>query len=412
MRQMIIRNNGQLFQAAIAEHGVLQDFFVQKNSSNGLVGNIYLGRAVNVLPGMQAVFVDIGLAKNAFLYIDDLLHPHLEKQSQSKPAVDELIRPGQLVLVQLVKEPLGSKGARVTTHINLPGRFFAFMPEADYVAVSNKITDESDRVRLQHMAKQLRYNQEGIIMRTAASSASEEELQEELLQLREVWDNVLTMKQMIEAPALLHSEANLLLRIIRDKFTEQMDAVWIGDEETYAAALTISGKMAPQLKARIKLDRQQLMFDKLGITKQLQQAFMRRIPLENGGYLIWEDTEALTVIDVNTGKFTGSQSLEDTVFETNMAAAELIARLLRIRNAGGIIIIDFIDMEKSTNKAQILELMQEKAQLDGTKCSIAGWTRLGLMELTRKKIRESNTALMYISGEAGEKSEKATLSAK
>lgn len=394
MKQMLMHVQGEMLQTAVLENGRLVEFFMERSKASSLVGNVYKGRVVNVLPGMQAAFVDIGLSKNAFLYIDELLHPHLDKQPEHKPLIQELVRPGQELIVQVMKEPLGGKGARVTTHFTLPGRWLVYMPSSDYVGVSKKIGSESDRTRLRTIGEKLRQNKEGIILRTAAGSESELSLHADVSQLRELWQAIESRGKKEHAPAELHREAGLMHRVVRDTLTADMDEIWIDDAVRYEEALSLLQEMTPVLLERLKRYEQlsgsgMTLFEAYRVSEQIAAAFERRIPLESGGHLIWEETEALTVIDVNTGKFTGTSDLEDTVFRTNMEAADEIARLLRVRDVGGIIIIDFIDMEQEKHREQVMQRLADKARSDQTKCSILGWTRLGLLELTRKKAREN-----------------------
>lgn len=392
MKQMLVHVNGDRMGTAVLQDGRLVDFKTEPSGGGSLVGNIYKGRIVNVLPGMEAAFVDIGLAKNAFLYIDDLLHPHLDKQPERKPSIAELARPGDEVVVQVVKDPLGGKGARVTTHYNLPGRWLVYMPEADYVGVSKKIGSDEERERLRQIGEELRIGEEGVIMRTAAEGESAASLREDAAGLRKLWASVRARAAESKAPCLLHGEAGLLYRAIRDTLTQDMDEVWIDDAAACEEALGLLGKMAPGLRERVRLFEPGRgdgvgLFRAFRVQEQLDAAFARRIPLDCGGYLVWEETEALTVVDVNTGRYTGGRSLEETVFQANMEAAETISRLLRLRDVGGIVIIDFIDMELEEHKSKVMGRMLEEARKDSTKCTIVGWTRLGLMELTRKKAR-------------------------
>ncbi|RIX50620.1 Rne/Rng family ribonuclease [Paenibacillus nanensis] len=386
--------NGDALQTAVLQDGKLVEFFMERTGGASLVGNVYKGKIVNVLPGMEAAFVDIGLGKNAFLYIDEMLHPNADKQPKHKPSVTELARPGQELVVQVVKDPLRGKGARVTTHFNLAGRWLVYMPQADYVGVSKRISNEAERERLRTLGDRLRRNHEGIIMRTAAEGEDEAALESDVIRLRDLWQSVEERAAELQAPALLHSEAGLLQRVIRDTLTPDVDEIWIDNPSVFPEAAKLLKRMAPALEDRLRLYKHsgnQGLFQEFRVTSQAQEAFSRRIPMENGGYLIWEETEALTVIDVNTGKYTGTDNLEDTVFRTNLEAAELIARLLRVRDVGGIVIIDYIDMQQEDSRAKILARMVEEARRDSTKCTIVGWTKLGLMELTRKKARESGS---------------------
>ncbi|WP_336784510.1 Rne/Rng family ribonuclease [Paenibacillus sp. MMO-177] len=393
MKRMLMHGHGELLQTAVLMGGRLIDFFMEQSESSGLVGNVYKGRVVNVLPGMQAAFVDIGLGKNAFLYIDDLLHPHLEKQPEHKPSITELVKPGQELIVQVMKEPMGSKGARVTTHFTLPGRWLVYMPIAGYVGVSKKIMAESERSRIRMIGERLRQGEEGIIMRTAAEGECEESLGADVDQLRQLWTSVLQRSEHAKAPAELHREAGLLRRAVRDTLTDDMDEVWLDDPSRYSEAVSLLKEMTPHLAGRLKLfdprKEKASLFDRFGVSDQIETAFSSRIRLESGGSLVWDETEALTVIDVNTAKYIGATGLEDTVFKTNMEAADEIARLLRIRDVGGIIVIDFIDMENESNREKVMARLSEWAKKDRTKCTVFGWTRLGLLELTRRKARDN-----------------------
>ncbi|CAM4197632.1 ribonuclease G [Paenibacillus endophyticus] len=397
MKQMLMHVQGEMLQTAVLANGRLIDFFMEKTKASSMVGNVYKGRVVNVLPGMQAAFVNIGLAKNAFLYIDELLHPHLEKQPALKPMIQDLVKPGQELIVQVMKEPLGGKGARVTTHFSLPGRWLVYMPTADYVGVSKKISIEGDRARLRAIGEKLRQGEEGIILRTAAGGESEQSLHGDIVQLRELWQDIVNRGEEAAVPSELHREAGLLRRAVRDTLTMDMDEIWIDDGERFAEVSALLEEMTPQLRKRLKRyehKKGQPLFDAYRVTDQVRKAFDRKISLECGGHLIWEETEALTVIDVNTGKFIGSSGLEDTVFHTNMEAADEIARLLRVRDVGGIIIVDFIDMGLDNHREQVMHRLMEKTRSDQTKCTILGWTKLGLMEMTRKKARETAVHLL------------------
>ncbi len=392
MKQMLIQSMQRLIRTAVLEDGCLIDYDMEQAAERQLVGNIYLGRVVNVLPGMQAAFVDIGQGKNAFLYIDDLLPPHLEQQPAEKPPITSLIKPGQTLLVQVSKEAAGAKGARVTTHYSLPGRYLVYMPAAGYVGVSKKIGTEQERERLRRLAEELRMREEGLILRTVAKESSAEELVEDLSQLRGLWQQILNASEACDAaPAELHAEAGIVQRMVRDRLTEDMDRILISDPHIYKEAIAHAAVMAPLLQERIELtDSREDLFQRFGVEQQLEMAFGKRIRLPSGGDLVWEQTEALTVIDVNTGKFTGHVGLEDTVYQTNMEAAAEIARLLRLRAAGGIIIIDFIDMELEEHRDQIKRRMEQLTAKDRTSSHVVGWTRLGLLEMTRKKGKESS----------------------
>lgn len=392
MKRMIVHGQKEMLQIAVIEDGRLIEFYMEKSDNAGqLVGSVFKGRVVNVLPGMQAAFVDIGLPKNAFLYIDDVLHPHLEYQPAVKPSIDQLLKTGQEIVVQVMKEPLGSKGARITTHFSLPGRFLVYMPNADYVGVSKKVNGEHERARMREIGESIRHKGEGVILRTAAETESNESLQADVQFLRELWQGIENRSILASTPLELHREADLVHRLVRDLLTSEMDEIWFDDQASYMKTKAVMQQMAPSMVTRMRLFEKQssvTLFQQYRINEQLQEAFERRIRLSNGGDLVWDQTEALTVIDVNTGKFVGTSDLEDTVFRTNMEAVDQIARLIRLRDIGGIIIIDFIDMELDSHRDRILHRLEQLVRQDRTKCQVVGWTRLGLLEITRKKVRE------------------------
>lgn len=396
MKQLFVHSARNVTQSALLENGRLTEFSVERSEGSSLVGNLYKGRVVNVLPGMQAAFVDIGLAKNAFLYVDDVLHPHLDRQPKDKPLIADLLKPGDERIVQIMKDPLGGKGARVTTHYSLPGRWLVYMPFADYVGISKKIEQESERARLRQLAEQLRKPGEGVILRTNAEGETEEALAEDLKTLRRVWEDVLARGEKAQAPAELHRDFGLVQRIIRDVFTPDTEELVVDDEGAFREAAAYLRQAAPALEGRLRLYREAgPLYDKFGINEQLDKAFQPRIWLASGGYLVWDRTEALTVVDVNTGKYTGTVDLEETVFRTNMEAAEEIAHLLRLRDVGGIIVVDFIDMEREEHRQQVVQQLESTMKRDRTKSQVLGWTRLGLLEITRKKARANVESYFY-----------------
>jgi len=396
MKQLFIHYSHNVTQSALLENGILTEFGVERTEGASLIGNLYKGRVVNVLPGMQAAFVDIGLQKNAFLYVDDVLHPHLDKQPKEKPAINDLLKPGDELLVQIMKEPLGGKGARVTTHFSIPGRWLVYMPNADYIGISKKIEHESERGRLKNLAESVRTEGEGIILRTNAEGESREALEEDLNHLRRVWRSILERSDQAAAPFELHRDTGLVGRLVRDVITPDTEQLIVDDQAGLLEAKAYLRQVAPALEGKVQLYLEETpLFEKFGIKEQLDKAFQSRIWLPSGGYLVWEQTEALTVIDVNTGKYTGSVDLEETVFQTNKEAADEVARLLRLRDVGGIIIIDFIDMETEDHRHQIELQLETRIKRDRTKCQVVGWTRLGLMEITRKKARENAMNFFY-----------------
>ena len=397
MKQIVVHGHRDETTVALLEDGKLTEFFVERPNVRKLVGNIYKGRVVNVLPGMGAAFVDIGLEKNAFLYIDDLLPAHVEHQPKVKPSIDTLVREGDELLVQIVREPVGTKGARVTTHYALTGRWLVYMPEAGYIALSKKIENDEERRRLKSFGERLCRDKEGVILRTVADGESFEALEGDMNALRERWRRIVAGEKRTRAPAEVYTDVDLLPRLLRDIVNGQMDEIVVDTEERAIEAKRILESMAPQLVERVKRhDGKRHIVEDYGIKEQLEKALQPKQWLESGGYLVIDQTEALTVIDVNTGKYTGSTNLEETVLTTNVEAAEEIARQLRLRDIGGIIVIDFIDMELEANRNRIIEALEAAVQKDRTKAHIVGWTKLGLLEMTRKKVREQKDMLFFV----------------
>lgn len=392
MKQIVVQSREGETQVALVEDGQLTEYYSERPVKAQLVGNVYKGKVVNVLPGMQAAFVQIGLEKNAFIYIDDVLPAHLDQVPRIKPPITELLREGQELTVQIAKESLGTKGARVTTHFSLPGRWIVYMPNADYVGISRKIDGEPERARLKEIAERIRRPGEGLIIRTVAEGENPEALERDLNMLRSEWTRILARAERAKVPELLFREPGVLERLVRDSFTEHVDELVIDDAGKAAEVGRLTREMGLKLEGRIRVQRDESgksLHHVLGIHQQLETAIQRKVWLKSGGYLIIDRTEALTVIDVNTGKFTGSSNLEDTVYTTNMEAAEQIGRLLRLRDFGGIIVVDFIDMASERSRSAIAEHLSEIMKRDRTKSLVVGWTRLGLLELTRKKVRES-----------------------
>lgn len=388
MKQIVVRYEAEANSVALMEDGRLAEFFVEQPGERERAGNIYKGKVVNVLPGMQAAFVDIGLKKNAFLYIDDLLPVHMDKKPKVKPSITELVKEGQEILVQVRKEPLGTKGARVTTHFTIPGRWVVLLPDADYVAVSRKIESEQERQRLKQIGGQIKPDGDGVIIRTVAENESVDSLAKDMAMLNDIWSGLQRRASHTDAPALLYRDLGMVPRLVRDLFSDSVEELVIDDGRSAMEIACLIGSMAPELQNRIKVyEGADSVFSHYRIDEQLERAFRRKVWLENGAYLVIDPTEALTVIDVNTGKYTGTVDLEQTVFETNMEAAEEIARLLRLRDMGGMIIVDFIDMAEEQHRRLVTDRLEHCMRKDRTKVQVVGWTRLGLVEITRKKVR-------------------------
>lgn len=379
---------------AVLEDGRLFEFYSESRGQEKLSGNIYVGRVENVLPGMNAAFVNIGLEKNAFLYAGDI---YFDVGGDAELAgklcqaqIQKLVRPGQSILVQVVKEPGGSKGARLSCHVTLPGRLCVLLPTVKYVGISRRIEDEEERARLRAAADELTDGESfGMIARTAAAGASAEDLRADYQALKNMWQGIERRGRHVNAPALVHRDDSLVTRCVRDMLGPSVESVRTDDEALFASLRETAQMLAPAFVERIVLDRGQApIFDRFCVNKQAMEAFKRRVWLKSGGYLIIDYTEALTVIDVNTGKFVGKHSLDETVFQLNCEAAREIARQLRLRDIGGIIVIDFIDMEQPQQREKLLEVLRECLREDRTRTNLAGITSLGLVEMTRKKVRQ------------------------
>jgi ribonuclease G len=397
LKQLVVHGHRDETTVALLEDSKLTEFFVERPNVRKLVGNIYKGRVVNVLPGMGAAFVDIGIEKNAFLYIDDLLPAHLEHQPKVKPSIDTLVRVGDELLVQIAREPVGSKGARVTTHYALTGRWLVYMPEAGYIALSKKIEDEEERRRLKGMGDRLCGGREGVILRTVAEGAPYEALESDMLVLRKRWQRIAASSQRVKAPCEVYTDVELFPRLIRDIVTERIDEIIVDHSDRLQEAKRMLELVDPQLVERVRLhEGKSSIIEAYGVKEQLEKALQPKQWLASGGYLVIDQTEALTVIDVNTGKYIGTTNLEETVLTTNIEAAEEIARQLRLRDIGGIIVIDFIDMELEENRRRIIEALEDAVRKDRTKAHIVGWTKLGLLEMTRKKVREQKDMLFFV----------------
>ncbi|MDR1620676.1 MAG: Rne/Rng family ribonuclease [Clostridiales bacterium] len=396
----------------LLENGAPSEIYIERRGHERLVGNIYSGKVQNVLPGMQAAFVDIGLERNAFLYAGDILADHSDFQFNDKTQeqgiaplnIKDIVKPGQEIMVQVLKEPLGTKGARVTTHITLPGRTLVLMPTVNYVGVSRRIVNEEERARLRGMLDAVRPPDVGVIVRTAAIDKTEEEFKSDLDFFLRLWQRILKKKSLVSAPRLLHEEEALVFRTIRDIFTPDIDKLVINDREFFERVQIVANIISPQLKDKVVLyEERGDLFDTHDLDNKIERALSRKVWLNNGGYIIIDQTEALTSIDVNTGRFVGTDNLQETITEANCEAAKEIARQLRLRDISGIIIIDFIDMEDIGDKEKVLETLKEELKKDRTKSNVLGITQLGLVEMTRKKTRQSldnllQTACPYCKG--------------
>ena len=385
----------------------LVEIYVERASFGGLVGNIYKGRVSSVLPGMQAAFVDIGYEKNAFLYVEDAIAQkdfseelEMNYQNAKHPkdsAIDELLRPGQEIMVQVIKEPFSTKGPRVTTHISLPGRQLVLLPSAEYVGVSRRIEDESQRAALKALAEKMRPEGMGLIVRTASELKSEEDLESDVKFLTKLWEKICQKTNGGSIPRCIHKDLSLIYRVVRDMFTKDIDRLVINDRQQYNKVIELVDMISPSLKSKVEyFSKSNDLFEYYQIDSKISRALMRQVWLKCGGYLIIEQTEALMVIDVNTGKYVGTDSLEETVLRTNIEAAKEIAKQLRLRDVGGIIVIDFIDMNSPEHQSMVLDTLRQALKRDRTKSTVVGMTGLGLIEMTRKKVRQSLSTVMNV----------------
>ncbi len=393
-KEIVITVERDETRAALLDNGSLLEFFIERPVNQRVAGNIYKGRVEDVLPGMQAAFVNVGLERNSFLYIDDALPGKDEDEDLpdlKHATIKDVLKEGQEVVVQVAKEPIGSKGARVTRHLTLPGRYLVLMPSMDYSGVSRRITDEAERDRLRALAAKVKPAGVGLIVRTVAEGSSESELAKDAEFLYRLWQRIQARAREATAPALVHRDLGLVYRIIRDVFSEDIDKLVIDSRVEYEKILELLEMGSPGLKDRVRLysRRDRPLFDYYAIESEVEKALKKRVWLKSGGYLVIDQTEALTVIDVNTGKFVGTTDLADTVYRTNLEAAREIARQLRLRDIGGIVIIDFIDMEVAEHRAGVLKTLEDAVRSDRTRVSVLGLTQLGLVELTRKKVRQS-----------------------
>ncbi len=392
-KEILVDANAFNTRVAVVEDGTPVELYVEQEGSERLVGNIYLGKVQNVLPGMQAAFVDIGLEKNAFLYAGDVFTPgdaydELEKIPETRK-IGDMLKPGQSVIVQVAKDPIGTKGARVTTHITLAGRSLVLMPTVEYVGVSRRIEKEEERTRLRKLVKELKPDGMGIIVRTASAGRTKEAFVEEIDSLKLLYEDILKKSKTMRAPKMLHEEQSLLFRTVRDLLMRDVDRLFVNDINAYNELRDIASVMAPKLKARILFKDSEALFERCDAESKIERALSRKVWLKSGGYLIIDRAEALTVIDVNTGKFVGKDNLEKTITATNCEAATEIALQLRLRDIGGIVVIDFIDMEKESNRQLVLQTLKNAMHDDHTRSHVFGFTRLGLVELTRKKTGRS-----------------------
>lgn len=425
---LVINASDPETRVALVENGHISEFYLERNKDKGIVGNIYKGKVVRVLPGMQAAFVDIGLDKAAFLYVSDVTydpsfsehqydltegeHPESEgppdeeapeaepprEARPSKPAnggeaevnIQDLLKEGQEILVQVVKDPIGTKGARISCHISLPGRHLVFMPTVDHIGISRRIENDRERRRLREIVEAIRPPGTGFIVRTVAEGVPAEKLQADAKFLVHIWDEIGRKKEKPTGPTLLHPDLDIVLRATRDLFSADVEKLVIDDRDQYERIMRFVKATDAALADHVECyTGEEPIFDAYGIEHELQRAQQRKVWLKSGGYIIIDQAEALTAIDVNSGRYVGKKSLEETITKINIEAAKEIVYQLRLRNIGGIIIIDFIDMDKGQNRDKVFKALQEALGKDKAKTNVLKISELGLVEMTRKRVRES-----------------------
>lgn len=391
MKQLLISAEANETRAALLEEGRLVELYVERSDRRSYVGNIYRGRVVNVLAGMDAAFVDIGLEKNGFLYVDDIFLP--EEQGQRGKKITQLVKPGQSIVVQVVKDPMGVKGARVTTELSIAGRYLVFVPGGRVCGVSRRLPD-AERARLRKLCQEIKPEKAGVIIRTAAEGVSEKAITRDLRFLEKLWGTVQRRLE-LEVSNVVYSEADLAMKIIRDEFTEEIGQVLVDDEALQKRIVGFLQTTTPEMADRVELYQGgRPMFEVYGIETEIKRAVQRRAGLPSGGYLVIDHTEAMTVIDVNSGRYVGRSFLEDTVLRTNLEAAREVVRQLRIRDIGGIIIIDFIDMARRENREQVLATLEAELAKDRTKTYVVELSPLGLVEMTRQNVTDGIRGIM------------------
>jgi len=388
--EILINVTPQETRVAVIEQGVAQELHVERTTGRGLVGNIYLGVVSRVLPGMQSAFIQIGLDRAAFLHVADIWE-HRQNGEPQKP-IERLLHEGARLLVQVIKDPIGTKGARLSTQISIAGRLLVYLPQECHIGISQRIEDEAERAHLRERLQHLLPPDEtgGFIVRTMAETASDRELLSDVEFLRKIWHDIQERAQTASAPAPLYHDLNLALRVLRDIANEDTERILVDSHESFRALQTFAQDYTAGFLDRVQLyNGDRPLFDLYAIEDEIERALARRVPLKSGGYLIIDQTEALTTIDVNTGGFVGGRSFDDTIYKTNLEAAHAIARQLRLRNLGGIIVVDFIDMENDAHRDAVLTEFRRALALDRTRVTVNGFTSLGLVELTRKRTRES-----------------------
>lgn len=396
-QEILINVTPQETRVAVLEQGIAQELHIERSSSLGIVGNIYRGKVCRVLPGMQSAFVEIGLQRAAFLHAADMMECHIDGEPQTERPIQEVLFEGQSIIVQVIKEPIGTKGARLTTEISIAGRFLVFLPHQDHIGVSQRIEDEEERELLRNRLLGLlpEDRKGGFIIRTMSETATDAELLNDIDYLQKVWAKIQTDSQHADEKSLVFYDLSLPRRMLRDVVNDETVSIRVDSKATYEQLKEFSELyVAKAVKPLSHYQGERPIFDFYNIEKEIERALSRKVELTSGGYLIFDQTEALTTIDVNTGSFVSGKNLSDTIFKTNLEAAQCIARQLRLRNLGGIIIIDFIDMDTDAQRETVLDELKKAVELDRARTGINGFTSLGLVEMTRKRTRESLAHLL------------------
>ncbi|MBI5417331.1 Rne/Rng family ribonuclease [Candidatus Poribacteria bacterium] len=419
-KEIIINVEKNEIRVAILENRQFVELFVDRIKEPRIVGNIYKGKVSNILPGMQAAFIDIGLPRNAFLYVSDIASdldeyrelitceeepveltaeedafPDFSKQKALNVQIDDLLKKGQEILVQIAKEPIEKKGARITTHITLPGRYLVLMPMVEHIGISRRIEKPEERERLREIIKRIKPLGTGIIIRTVAEGMDEEAFHKDMDFLLKLWGKIQYHSNKNSAPCLIHEDLGIIYKVIRDLFTHEVDSLVVDSQDEYEKIMNFIEFLLPEKKSCIELfSRNEPIFEAYEIEPEIQKALNRKVKLRCGGHIVIEQTEALVSIDVNTGKYVGKHNLEETVLATNLEAAVEIALQLRLRDIGGIIIIDFIDMEKKENRDKVMQKLLEVLKLDKARTNILEFTQLGLVEMTRKRVKQNLPRLL------------------
>jgi ribonuclease G len=401
-RDLIVSSTPQETKVALLEDGVVSELFIEREAHRGIVGNLYKGQVTRVLPGMQSAFVELGLERDGFLHVADvfeeldenLLSPEEQAAAalRNSGPIEERLKAGQEVLVQVVKEPLGTKGARITSHISLPGRYLVLMPTVEHVGVSRKITDDDERRRLKTILKEIREERGGggLIGRTAGQGRSREDFERDARYLSRTWDEIRAVAVREHPPALLHRDLSLVQRLLRDLLSDTVASIRLDSQSEFDRTLALVNELQPELAARVRLHAgHQNILEEHGVSPELERALRPKVWLPSGGYVVINQTEALVAIDVNTGRFVGKKNLEETLLRVNLDAAREIVRQIRLRDLGGIIVVDFIDMEERKSRQKVMAALEQELRKDRSPSKMLSVNEFGLAILTRKRVKQS-----------------------